>query len=262
MPLLAVFILLAAPTDDRWVHFLAGVPVGEVRLSRSGDQYTYVSQHYFRRGGRSVERFASSEKSTWASESLLAPRPVGCFPVVDEMTLQKGENCITRAGPITQGTTLGQPFTARYEAGALQQLDVGDSRFVRREAQVVYADPFAEGLSVTGSGDALALSPPLKGARRAMPKPAGENEDCLAAAKAWVAEHPDFEVVLGLLDDGERGWPHAWVQHRTSHEELDPSRPQREDAAPRYLALPKDQAPGVYLDLLARRRTLRRIRLP
>ena len=92
-----------------------------------------------------------------------------------------------------------------------------------------------------------------------MPKPSGENEDCLAAAHAWVKAHEEFEVVLGLIEDGGRGWPHAWVKHRTSGEELDPSRPQTADASPRYLALPTEQAARVYLDLLGKRRALLRV---
>ena len=93
----------------------------------------------------------------------------------------------------------------------------------------------------------------------ASPKPAGKNEDCLAAANAWVKEHPGFELVLGLIEDEGRGWPHAWVRNLQTQEELDPSRP---EAAARYLALPKKEAPRAYLDLLGKRRTLTRVAGP
>lgn len=266
MPLVAVLLLLAAPAEaeHRFVHFLAGVPVGEIRLLRTGASYTYVSQHFFRRGVSAVERFSpsGSDDPVWASESLLKPHPIGCWAVEDEITRQRGEVCVTQAGAMTKGTLLGQPFAARYTKGSLQELTVGDSRFTRQEGAVAFADPFAEGLMVVGRGDALALLPPITGARRAMPKRKGENEDCLAAAKAWVKEHRDFEVVLGLVDDGKRGWPHAWVRHRETGEEIDPSRPQIVDVTPRYLALPTDQAAAVYLDLLGKRRTLRRVPAP
>lgn len=266
MPLFALFVLLTAPvaTEDRFVHFIGSVPVGEIRMSRKSNQYTYASQHFFRRGDSAIETFSpsGSDNPTWASESLLKPHAIGCWPVEDEISRQRGDACVTQVGATTKGTLLGQPFTARYDRGALSELELGDSRFARREGEVTFGDPFAEGFPITGSGNALSLSPSIKGARRVTPKPSGENEDCLAAAHAWVKAQPDFEVVLGLLDDGKLGWPHAWVRHRTTAEELDPSRPQSADSAPRYLALPPDKAARVYLDLLAKRRTLKRVVAP
>lgn len=266
MRLFVFIVLLGVPAapEHRFIHFLGGVPVGEIRLKREGAQYTYVSQRFFRGGKSAVERFApsGSDNPVWASESMLKPRAVGCWAVEDEITRQRGEACVIKAGSTARGTLLGQPFTARYERGELQELEVGDSRFARPEGAIAFGDPFATGLALDGRGNAFELSPSVKGARRAMPKPSGENEDCLAAAHAFVGAHPDYEVVLGLIDDGARGWPHAWVKHRTNGEELDPSRPQRADASPRYLALPKDQAARVYLDLLAKRRTLRRVAAP
>ena len=266
LPLVTFFLLFAAPTasDDRFVHFLGGVPVGEIRLIRTGPSYTYLSQHFFRGGQSATKRFSppGEDPTVWASESLLAPHPVGCWPVEDELTRQRGEVCVTQAGAITQGTLLGKPFTARYQGKALTELTVGESRFVRREGAVAYGDPFGEGLLLTGNGPALALTPAIKGARPARPKPSGENQDCLAAANGFVTEHPEYEVVLGVIDDGTRGWPHAWVIHRKTGQELDPSRPPRAGQPPRYLALPKDEAAGVYLDLLAKRRTLTRVGAP
>jgi hypothetical protein len=267
MSQLALFLLLAGPTfDHRFVHFLAGVPIGEIRLTRKDGQYTYASQHFFRGGAHATERFSpsGSDHPLWASEALLAPLAFGCRDVEDEVTRKRGPLCVMKSGATTKGTLFDQPFTARYQAGVLHELELGDSRFSRRAAEegVRFADPFADGLPLTGKGNALALSPPLRGTRRATPVPSGENEDCLAAANAWVKAHPDYEVVLGLLDDGQRGWPHAWVKHRTRDEELDPSRPQTADAPPRYLALPREEAARVYLDLLGKRRTLRRVSAP
>ena len=165
---------------------------------------------------------------------------------------------MTKAGDATQGTFLGEAFTARYQGGALQELELGDSRFLRSEGAVEFGDPFGQGLPLTGSGATLVLSPSLEGTRTAEPRGVGEDSDCLAAATKWAKAHPDFDVVLGLIDDGARAWPHAWVLNRVSHQELDPSRPPRAESAARYLALPKDHAGRVYLDLLANRRTLRR----
>ncbi len=265
MPLFAWVLLLAAPiqAEDRFVHFLGGVPVGEIRLIQNGAQYTYLSQHFFRSGLGAVERFVAPKSDTlWASQSLLQARPAGCWAVEDEVTRQKGEACITQAGETAKGTLLGQPFIAHYQGGALQQLELGDSRFSRRVGPVVFADPFAEGLAITGNGNALDLVPSLEGARRATPTPGGENPDCLAAAHAWVKEHSGYEVVLGLIDDGRLGWPHAWVIDRARRDERDPSYPPHASPTTRYLALPKEQAAGIYLDLRAHRRTLRRVPAP
>jgi|GEM_PF-2521910 len=264
MPALALLLLLASPpVQHRFVHSLAGVPVGEVTLSRDGPRYTYASRHFFRRGHSNAEVFTSSEATRWASESLLRqPSSPGCFEVVDEVTFDRGEACVVKAGPASTGTLFGQPFTATYENRSLASLTVADSRFDRHSGPVTFADPFAAGLPITGNGNALALVPPLKGARPAMPTPAGEADDCLAAANAYVAQHPDYDVVLGLLDDGERGWPHAWVQHRDSKQQLDPSHPRAVGTPPRYLALPKASAGAVYLDLLTQRRALSRVASP
>ncbi len=199
-----LFLLAVPGSDDRFIHFLAGVPVGEIQLIREGNQYTYVSRHFFRAGAKAVERFSPSgrDNPVWASESLLKVSAEGCWNAQDELTLHRGQVCVTQAGPTAKGTLLGQPFTARYHRGALQELEVGDSRFSRNAAPVAFADPFGEGVAVMGSGDALALNPPLKGARRARPTPTGGSEDCLGAANAYLKEHPEFELVLGLLDDG------------------------------------------------------------
>lgn len=265
--LFSVFVLASSVlvSEDRFIHFVNGVPVGEITLQRRGSQYTYVSQHFFRGGKQSIERFApsASDDPVWASESLLKPHPVGCWEVEDEITRARGAACVvSQSGAIATGTLLGEAFTARYDRGALAELSLGASRFARREGPVVFSDPFAEGLPLTGRGSALAIAPPVKGARRSSPSLSGENEDCLAAATGYAKTHPEYEVVLGLLDDGARGWPHAWVRNRETGEELDPSRPPILEAASLYLALPKDQAARVYLDLWGKRRTLRRVSVP
>lgn len=259
MPVLTALLLAAAPpTVHRFIHSLHGAPVAEIELRRTGQHYEYVSRHFFRRGATSVERLvpSSSDNPTWASEALTKPRKaLGCSPVEDERTRAKGELCLTQAGEQAAGTLLGQPFLAWYEKNLLQRLELGDSTFVRSDQPVQFKDPFGSGFALTGQGAALALSPAVKGARQARPTPAGKNEDCAAAAHAYVTAHPDFEVVLGLVEDGGRGWPHAWVKHRSTAEELDPSRPE----ASAYLALPKAQAARIYLDLLGKRRSLLRV---
>jgi hypothetical protein len=257
--LVATWLLLAAPEQvHRFVHLLGEAPVGEIELRRNDEGYAYRSRHYFRRGKISEERFESAAATVWASESLLRPRPVGCWAVEDELSHRRGEACVVRsAGSEVSGTLLGDAFAARYEHGLLQQLQLGESKFVRTESAVEFKDPFGEGFSIKGQGASLSLVPRLKGARSARVSPGGSNEDCLAAAQGWLAEHPDgWELVLGLLEDEGRGWPHAWVRHRASGKEVDPSRPL---AGARYLALPSAVAGAVYVELLGKRRSLVRV---
>ena len=261
---MVLVLLLAAvppPTVYRFVHFLGGAPVGQVELRRDGSRYEYVARRFFRRGATSEEHFVPKDAPTWASESLLQARPVGCYTVVDEISRKEGEVCVTeaRGREQTKGTVLGQPFTARYEKSLLQTLDIGDSRFVRSDAPVEFKDPFGDGFALPPGDGAWTVSPPLDGVRVAHPTPAGEHDDCLAAATAFVAKNPEWDVVLGLVEDGGRGWPHAWVQHRATGEERDPSRAK---AGGRYVALPKATAPRIYLDLLGKRRTLQRVSRP
>jgi hypothetical protein len=95
---------------------------------------------------------------------------------------------------------------------------------------------------------------------------AGTFNACLEMARAFRAEankdRVRAEVVTGLLVEGDRALPHAWVRviTETGSLELDPS--SLEQVTPeRYLTLyrsadPADDAAGgkVFLDLLAGRR--------
>jgi hypothetical protein len=81
---------------------------------------------------------------------------------------------------------------------------------------------------------------------------------CLAHARRFVAQAKaaghDAELVLGLVVDGGRAYPHAWV--RAGGTELDPTL-MRPVTAGEYLAL--DDAGQRYLELLeGTRRVVRR----
>ena len=265
---LALLLLTApaepGPTVSRFIHLIAGAPVGEVELQREGPRYTYLSRHFFRRGKTSQERFepapAKGEAQVWASESLLTFHQPGCWQVEDEQTLEHGENCVDKprkaSTPVTSGTTMGRRFTARYASGRLQELVVGDSRFVRSDEAVEFSDPFGEGFAIEGDGPALGLRPPMRGTRMSAPVGVGSEEDCLVAARAYAKSNgAQWEVVLGLVEADGRGWPHAWVRHRSSGEERDPSR----QTGGAYLALPAERVASVYLELLGKRRALVRV---
>jgi hypothetical protein len=182
------------------------------------------------------------------------PPPVGCVTGREELSGREGPHCVTRVdGRRVEGTLLGSPFRARYgEAGRLEVLEVGDSRFtVAAPGERLRAPPelFARGLPVEGVRGALALEPPLEvparlegmtpweaGAARALaarvhaafPEKgpgaadwsedgAGEAGGCLAHALrfAALARERGVKVALvhGLLGvDGGPARPHAWVR--------------------------------------------------
>nr|WP_225937102.1 lasso peptide biosynthesis protein [Myxococcus sp. RHSTA-1-4] len=182
------------------------------------------------------------------------PPPVGCITGREELSGREGPHCVTRAdGRQVEGTLLGTPFRARYgEAGRLEVLEVGDSRFtVAAPGERLRAPPelFAEGLPVEGTRGALALEPPLEvparlegmtpwdaGPARALaarvhaaftdkgPGAADWNEDgqgeaggCLAHALRFAAGARERGVKVALVHgllvvDGGPARPHAWVR--------------------------------------------------
>ena len=195
MNALLPLLLLAAPLEPtvshRFIHRLAGAPGGEIELRWTGNRYTYLSRHYFRRGKSSEESFEAgrSDEPAWASLSLLAPHLAGCWPVAAEVTRERGEACVTQAGAKVTGTLLRQPFTARYTRGQLEQLTFGNSDFARSDQPVEFSDPFGAGFELTSEGTTLGLAPPLKGTRPAAPEGAGTDADCVGAARAWISAH-------------------------------------------------------------------------
>ncbi|NMO13457.1 lasso peptide biosynthesis protein [Pyxidicoccus fallax] len=182
------------------------------------------------------------------------PPPVGCVTAREELSGREGPHCVTRVdGRQVEGTLFGAPFRARYgEAGRMEVLDVGDSRFtVAAPGERLRTPPelFAQGLPVEGSHGALALEPPLEvPARRADMTPwdaasaralaakvhaafpekgpgaadwsedgQGEAGSCLAHALRFAAGARERGVKVALVHgllvvDGGPARPHAWVR--------------------------------------------------
>ena len=104
----------------------------------------------------------------------------------------------------------------------------------------------------------MSLSGPPTGAREvrvsAVSAPDGPG-NCLERAEGIRAGEPErWQVVLGLVEDDGRFWPHAWLLEQTTGRHLDPSLNQPERR--RYLAFPTDQAGQLYLELLDQSRQL------
>ncbi len=258
---------MSAVLVARFIFELSGAPVGVVELHLDADTYSYRSTLAYRhREATREDRF--SPAATPVPEGLwFLKRPaLGCVDGVAEISHRKGTLCADSVDPReVKGTTFGNAFVARYDdAGSLIELTEGPSHFVRTSSPLHPGQPYASGFPITGKGAQLTLDPPLEGTRWPAQEPKGtrqtpaEDGTCLEAAQAFIDEaHADYRVVLGLVVDGGRAYPHAWARGKTH--EVDPSAAAQE--APRvnhaYLELPKGQAGAVYVELLEGRRTLK-----
>ncbi len=298
----AVVLLVAPPERTSYLFTLDGLPAGQVTLERSpdGTSFTYRSEHVFGRGPdlRTVEshtlaldesgRVAGST-ATPVSLWLWTRQPPSCLEVVDERTGQTGQACSTALSrEELEGIALGQPFHAVYQDGVLEVLELGQARFSRlREAARVDGATglWARGMASPAGRGELGLDPPLSLPRQpAAPSAAGrtfaerllkefgaagKDERCLEAAQrllGYLDERGGHGVlVLGLLLDAGRAWPHAWVRVDGPYGEtvdVDPAWG-RTVVPPGYLAL-EMVAPGghglqagqAYLDLASGKRRL------
>jgi hypothetical protein len=240
----------------RFIFSLGGAPAGTVELSLEGDTYAYRSVHVYRRSqAERVEKFDADTspvpEGLWLWRQ---PRP-GCVDGVAELSHQKGQLCADAAkGHQVSGTSLGRPFTARYDdAGLLVQLSVGKSTFTRTERPLVPGRPYAGGFAIEGKGTRLSLDPPVDGARWPELEPKGvrtapaEEGSCLELAQAYGGP-----LTLGLVVENGRAWPHAWAG------DVDPSAQKSDARRPNraYLELPADRAGALYVELLEGRRKL------
>jgi hypothetical protein len=279
-PLLAL-CLAAAP--QRYLLTVGGVPMAELRVEVSGRTYRYASTHFLEEGPKERSRVftldAKGRVDGLVPEVLaLARRPkVGCTEVLEEVTRAPERLCVTGFdGAVATGTVAGRRFTARYdERGQLERFEVGAARWEASTAPVkappLGANPFTRGFDVVGAEGAVALRPALDGARRLSSPPEGVGDEasvgrlrCLVAARRFVDSHPGATLVLGLVVEDGRAWPHAWA--RIGAREVDPSVRAKDEVLARrqYLALPAEDAGRVYLELLdgSRQVTLGEARSP
>ncbi len=224
-------------------------------------------------------------------ESLwLWKRPApGCRTARDELGGAEGELCVVEAAAgRARGSVFGERFEADYGPDdRLVELRLGHGRFVRLEVDARVAPPpdlFGQGFPIDGTAGALSLEPPAAAATAPGLKPWQEAKAralvervhdtgapdgaaegrCLALARRYVVEARalggDAAVVIGLVADKGRAYPHAWVRVGLTGGralELDPSSLGR--VAPEtHLALPG--AGKALLELLAgKARVVRRL---
>ncbi len=251
---------MVVPTVLLFALFIGDAPAGTVRLDVEGTQVRYSADQYFARApdgtrGTHFERtFTLSEKApppeVWWLSRLRTP---GCQTVIEERAGTEEQVCLTEvAGLRVRGRITDTPFEARYSRqGVLEALTLAGARFERvSRAPSATTAPLGQGFPLV-RGRAVTLEPALTGVQRVTVTPSAAEattQNCLDVAQAFVGSHRGTSIVLGLLLEAGRAWPHAWV--RTPRGDQDPSVPLGADVSDRvYLALPAGQAGRVYLEL-------------
>lgn len=259
--LLALVGLAAAPSlDERYVLELASVPVAAIEVRLDGATLTYRAVHGFERDAGVLERTfelgADGRLDGGPVPEVLAlaraPRAVGCREALEERSGRLERLCVDAvdAGQVV-GTIAGEAFTARYVDDRLAELSVLGVRFVRSQVSLAGQAPrlLADGVPVAVGVPADARRVAVVGVG------AGADGRCLDVARRVVAKDAAAALVLGLVEEDGRLWPHAWVRRGERH--LDPTlavdSPQL--ARRRYWALPPQAAGKAYLSLAERARS-------
>lgn len=240
--LAALLSSVPGPAPAGFWFFLGEVPVGTVHLSEEGDRYTYASTHFFGgtpRAPREVTKaFVLNEAAVPVSWRLWRRPPAqACFDAFDEVSGRSGAVCVNeRFEDRDVGSAMGARYRARYRNGELLELELGDASFRRNEGTPPPPpDVFARGIRVKGGEGPLRLTSELPEERRFRPLVATllSKERIEAAILELRAALPDrdlglclelaealrqrvgpsaSEIVYGLVLDGPRVYPHAWLR--------------------------------------------------
>lgn len=255
MQALALLLLLstgAAPETARFVFRVQGIPVGVVQLTLDRDTYTYRSVHVFRTPDGSDRSRIRQERRRIAAgrdaetglhlEGLWLwrrPLAVGCVQGRGELSGRRGPLCVTAIEQDSvQGTVLGKAYAARYDRAGLAALELEGTTFERVGGPPALGggDPFASGLPIQGVRGPARLVPPARvdrcGGLVAPPElgppdltAAAPSETCLTLARRardlLAARGVRAGIVHGLLLEGQRARPHAWL--RLGARDFDPS---------------------------------------
>lgn len=256
-----VLILAAAPVEARrFVLEVAGIPVAELRVSVSTNQYVYESTHYLEEGPREHKVTLRLKKGEPLPEVLaLLHRPrLGCRDVLEERTRVLEQLCVETSDPsVVRGTIAGEAFEAHYDSAELLfAITVGSAKWFEMDAPTAPPpeSPFVRGVAVPPG--ALTLDPPVPDARwlTRAPEGVGTPEQvgrvrCLVLARAEQARRPGSQVSVGLVIEGGRAYPHAWVTE--GGRAFDPSVLEGDAilAARRYLEVPAEHAGSFFLRL-------------
>lgn len=255
---LVLSVLAAAPLEARFVLEVASLPVAELRVFVDGERYVYQSTHFLEEGPREhrVQLSLGKDSPTPEVLALLRKPAPGCRDVLEERTRVLERLCVERSGAAeATGTIAGEAFAARYDdSGKLVDIKVGSAHWFAVEKPVTppSASPFVSGVAVP-PGD-LQLEPAEPGARwlsRAplgvgLPESAGRVR-CLVLAREEASRRPGSKVVVGLVIEDGRAYPHAWVTEGSSA--FDPSVLKGDPilAKRRYLEVPVERSGRFFL---------------
>ena len=258
---LVLSLLAAAPDESRrFVLEIAGLPVAELRVSVSRDRYVYESTHFLEEGPRKHQVTLRLNKKGPQPEVLAllhVPKP-GCVDVLEERTAVLEKLCVEQADVASaSGTIAGEKFSAEYDAGALSGITVGSAKWVAATTPTTPPpqSPFVKGVAVPPGP--LQLAPPLEDARWLARSPEGVGAPdrvgrtrCLVLAREEAARRPGSRVSVGLVVEGGRAYPHAWVTGADGNS-VDPSVLGGDSIldARRYLEVPPERAGAFYLRL-------------
>ena len=261
-PLLLLLAALPPQGDYGYTLELNDAPVAHVTLEVGQRSLVYRRTFYFSRSAHTDKAvFKLPEKARLASFELLTPLKPGCFEARDESSSKHGQLCVTQGdGETVKGTLFGDAFTATYDAGVLVTLELPGSKYVRGLAKP-NGDAFDKGFDIQGEGSYVVVYPDVPGQRPrkvVTMKGVKLKGNCLERAEALAKQNPDkYEVILGLVEDHDRMWPHAWVFDNDARVYYDPTLPDAEDR--NYLQFPRTEAGQAYVKLLGNYLQLMRV---
>lgn len=269
-------LLAAAPSlHARYLMTVEDVPLAELRVALEGREYVYESTHFLEEGDKARRLTFTLDESGRVDGlvpevlALLRPPGKGCADVLEEVRRRREKLCVTGEQPdLRLGTLDDVPFTARYAKGRLVAIELAAAKWTASDepARRGAAQPFIDGYAVEGDGPRVSLEPAVKGALVLKRSPTGTGTDstvgrerCLVAARKALAAHGEgAELVLGLVLEDGRAFPHAWFRQGDQH--FDPSVLRGDEVLAKrvYVSFPRELAGRLYLELLDGKRTVRR----
>ena len=253
-------LLAAAPLEARFVLEVKSLPLAELRVTRNGARYVYESTHFLEEGPKEKRLEFTLEPGAPLPEVLaLVTKPSpGCRTVQEEKTRTLETLCVdTVDGGTVRGRLDAVTFEARYGAeGRLERISLPGAvwKAVEKPTKPPAESPFTKGIEVPKG--ALKLEPDLSGARWLTVPPLGIGREdtvgrlrCLPAARAELTRRSNARLVVGLVVEDGRAFPHAWLDEQGLA--LDPSVLAGDPvlARRRYLEVPAERSGAFFLQL-------------
>jgi len=258
-----------APVEERFLLTVDGVPLAVLQVSVRRGVYRYEATTFLDEADEhlarawTLDRLGEIDGRPPEVLTLLGPPQPGCRQVLEERRGVDETLCVDeRTGHRATGRLDGVPFTASYERERLVALELPGARWSRLEGEAPHGRPrqvFGRGFLVRRSPGPVRLEPAVPGARL-VPEPVtgtGERgssgrQRCLTLAKRAVAADAHLELVLGLVLEAGRAYPHAWVRDGQRHQDPSVLATDTETLGRRvYLELPRSVAGRAYLELVA-----------